>query len=126
MWRFKRDFTQNQRVYDNSARTGHSQYWGLKHSSGVLYVTEILESTSVDGIIYFQASIDDGETWYECAKFVCKSSLVGSFEGFFERTVDKTIWLGTNGKNLIPAANRNSYQLKMTQLFSPVAALSGG
>lgn len=127
IWRFKRDFTQLGRVY-TTTRTGHSDYWAVKHSSGVIYVVEILESTSSDGILYFKASSDDGATWYECAKFVFKTGVsVGSVDAFFERTSDGSIWVSTGqGKVSTPSANRSSFQLFPTQLFSPISAVTGG
>ncbi len=127
LWRFKRDFTQLNRVFATT-RTGHSDYWALKHSSGLIYTVEILEATAVDNVLYFKVSADDGATWAECAKFVFKAGVTtGSVNAFFERLSDGTIWCSTGqAQNAIPAANRNSYQLVPTQLFSPIAAVTGG
>lgn len=127
IWRFKRDFTGLNRVF-TTTRTGHSDYWAIKHSSGLLYSVEILESTSSDGILYFKSSNDDGATWVECAKFVFKSGVsVGSVDAFFERPSDGSIWVSTGqGKVSTPSANRSSFQLFPTQLFSPISAVSGG
>lgn len=127
IWKFNRDFTGLSRVYANTAHTGHSNYWAIKHSSGMLYEIEILEVTSSDGILYIHASNDDGLSWYECAKFPFKASLTGSVDAWFERLSDGSIWCSTGqGKTAVPAANRSSYQLFPTQLFSPISAVSGG
>lgn len=126
IFRFKRDFSQMRRVYDNSGRAGHSNYWMILHSSGVLIEVEILELSSADGILYFHISTDDGETWYEGGKFPLKAGLsVGSVDCFFERLLDKTIWVSTlNAKNSFPASSRNGYQLVLTKLTSPVPTVS--
>jgi hypothetical protein len=109
-----------------TTRTGHSDYWALKHSAGILYALEILEATAADGVVYIKGSIDDGATWYEAASFAFKSGLSGSVDCFFERPSDGSIWISTQDKNLQPAANRNSYHLLPSKLRSPIAGLSGG
>ena len=125
IFRFKRDFSQMTRVFDNSSRTGHSNYWILPHSSGIWYTIEILELTSSDGILYVHASIDDGATWYEAAKFQFKPGVsTGSVDSFFERLSDGTIWVGTQQKLLSPSANRSSVQLVPTRLLSPINNIS--
>ena len=126
IWRFRRDFTDMERVFDNSARAGHSNYWILPHSSGIIYTIEILEGTSTDGILYIHASINNGDSWYEAAKFPFKASGVGSVDCFLERAMDKAIWVSTRDHNLWPAANSNSYQLFPTALRSPINTVSGG
>lgn len=123
----KRDFSRNTRVYDNSGRAGHSNYWILRHSSGIWYTIEILELTSVENVLYIHASIDEGLTWYEAAKFPFKAgATTGSVDAFFERPLDGSIWVSiAQAKTSTPAANRNSYQLFPTRLYSPIAAVSG-
>lgn len=127
IWRCKRDFTGLSRVF-TTTRTGHSDYWAIKHSTGLLYVIEILEATAADSILYVKSSNDDGATWVECAKFVFKTGVTtGSVDAFFERLSDGSIWASTiKAKVTIPSANRSSFQLFPTQLFSPIAAVTGG
>lgn len=125
IFRFKRDFSQMSRVFDNSSRTGHSNYWIMQHSSGILYTIEILELTSPDGVLYVHASIDDGATWYEAARFPFKAGVTtGSVDSFFERLSDGTIWVGTQNKLLNPSANRGSVQFVPNKLLSPINSIS--
>lgn len=128
IWAFQHDFTGLRRAYNGGTRTGHSGYWGLKHSSGLLYVVEIIDVTAGDGILYFQSSNDFGATWVECAKFVYKTTgTTGSIDAFFERLSDGSIWVSTGqAKTAVPAANRSSYCLYPTRLFASVSAVSGG
>jgi len=127
IWRFKRDFTELNRVF-TTTRTGHSDYWAIKHSTGLLYTVEILEASAADSILYLKSSNDDGATWVECAKFVFKSGVTtGSVDAFFERLSDGSIWASTiQAKVTTPSANRSSFQLFPTQLFSPISAVTGG
>lgn len=125
IFRFKRDFSQMARMFDNSSRIGHSNYWILPHSSGVWYTIEILEGTSADGVLYVHASIDDGATWYEAAAFPFKAGVsVGSVDSFFERLSDATIWMGAQNKLLNPSANRGSIQVVPNKLLSPINNIS--
>lgn len=125
IWRCRRDFTGLNRVF-TTTRTGHSDYWAVKHSSGMLYTVEILEASAVDSVLYMKSSNDDGATWVECAKFEFKvGATTGSVDGFLERLSDGSIWMSTiQGKLTVPSANRCSIQIFPTQLFSPIAALT--
>lgn len=126
IWTFNRDFTNLRRVFNNSTRTGHSNYWAIKHSSGMIYEIEILEATSADGILYVHASNDDGATWYEAANLPFKAGTsTGSMDSWVERLSDGTIWAGEQNKLLGPSANRGSLQFCPAPLFSPIATISG-
>jgi len=86
IYRLKRDLSGYEKIYTgNASFTGHSLYWGLKHSSGTLIATEILEAAATDWTLYFHTSDDDGVSWTNVARVGLRADS-GSATGLFEGT----------------------------------------